>query len=135
MVRGWWSASNIIFSSSSQLIFSAIILLWSGVGAQVCYRSLEGPFRNAFGNIFLIYIIFKKQLPRKICSKRCIMKKIFYCVDSRSFGFSSVSNPHFLLLLLCAHGKEKVFQVFWLQLRSSSSPKTTFPDVFKYISF
>ena len=49
VVRGWWSASNIIFSSSSQLIFSAIILLWSGVGGQVCYRSLEGPFRNAFG--------------------------------------------------------------------------------------
>ena len=37
MVRGWWSASN-------------IILLWSRVGGQVCYRSLEGPFRNAFGN-------------------------------------------------------------------------------------
>ena len=36
MVRGWWSASN-------------IILLWSRVGGQVCYRSLEGPFRNAFG--------------------------------------------------------------------------------------
>ena len=49
VVRGWWSASNIIFSSSSQLIPSAIILLWSGVGGQVCYRSLEGPFRNAFG--------------------------------------------------------------------------------------
>ena len=75
MVRGWWSASNIIFSSSSQQpfsaaflssssqqpfsaallssssqqLFSAIILLWSGVGGQVCYRSLEGPFRNAFG--------------------------------------------------------------------------------------
>ena len=53
VVRGWWSASNIIFSSSSQLIFSAIILLWSGVGGQVCYRSLEGPFRNAFGNFDL----------------------------------------------------------------------------------
>ena len=81
VVRGWWSASNIIFSSSSQQLFSAIILLWSGVGGQlltsssaallssssqqlfsaiillwsgvggqVCYRSLEGPFRNAFGN-------------------------------------------------------------------------------------
>ena len=37
VVRGWWSASN-------------IILLWSRVGGQVCYRSLEGPFRNAFGN-------------------------------------------------------------------------------------
>ncbi len=37
MVRGWWSASN-------------IILLWSGVGGQVRTRSLEGPFRNAFGN-------------------------------------------------------------------------------------
>ena len=36
VVRGWWSASN-------------IILLWSRVGGQVCYRSLEGPFRNAFG--------------------------------------------------------------------------------------
>ena len=35
VVRGWWSASN-------------IILLWSRVGGQVCYRSLEGPFRNAF---------------------------------------------------------------------------------------
>ena len=30
--RGWWSASNIIFSSSSLQLFSAIILLWSGVG-------------------------------------------------------------------------------------------------------
>ena len=35
MVRGWWSASS-------------IILLWSRVGGQVCNRSLEGPFRNAF---------------------------------------------------------------------------------------
>ena len=26
-------------------------MLWSGVGGQVCYRSLEGPFRNAFGNM------------------------------------------------------------------------------------
>ena len=67
VVRGWWSASNIIFSSSSQQLFSAAllsyhlavvrgwwsasstILLWSRVGDQVCYRSLEGPFRNAFG--------------------------------------------------------------------------------------
>ena len=45
---GWWSASNIIFSSSSQQLFSAIILLWSGVGGQVCYRSLEGPCRKRF---------------------------------------------------------------------------------------
>ena len=36
VVRGWWSASN-------------IILLWSRVGGQVCYRSVEGPFRNALG--------------------------------------------------------------------------------------
>ena len=26
-----------------------IILLWSGVGGQLCTRSLEGPFRNASG--------------------------------------------------------------------------------------
>ena len=36
VVRGWWSAI-------------IIILLWSGVGGQLCTRSLEGPFRNAFG--------------------------------------------------------------------------------------
>ena len=50
--------SAALFSSSFQQLFSAIILLWSGVGGQlvtsscrgqVCYRSLEGPFRNAFG--------------------------------------------------------------------------------------
>ena len=56
VVRGWWSASNIIFSSSSQLIFSAIILLWSGVGGQVGYRSLEGPFRNAFRNYTVLHV-------------------------------------------------------------------------------
>ena len=41
--------SAALLSSSSQQLFSAFILLWSGVGGQVCYRSLEGPFRNAFG--------------------------------------------------------------------------------------
>ena len=39
VVRGWWSASNIIFSSSSQQLFSAIILLWSGVGGQLVTSS------------------------------------------------------------------------------------------------
>ena len=52
VVRGWWSPI-------------IIILLWSGVGGQLCTRSLEGPFRNAFGkNIscnqkpgYLLYIV------------------------------------------------------------------------------
>ena len=39
VVRGWRSASNIIFSSSSQQLFSAIILLWSGVGGQLVTSS------------------------------------------------------------------------------------------------
>ena len=42
VVRGWWSASNIIFSSSSQQLFSAIILLWSGVGGQLGTSSCCG---------------------------------------------------------------------------------------------
>ena len=42
-------AASIISSSFSQQLLSAIILLWSGAGGQVCYRSLEGPSRNAFG--------------------------------------------------------------------------------------
>ena len=45
--QGW--AASIISSSFSQQLLSAIILLWSGAGGQVCYRSLEGPSRNAFG--------------------------------------------------------------------------------------
>ena len=67
VVRGWWSASSysqqLSCSSFSQQSSSAIILLWSGVGGQlvtssccsqalggqVRARSLEGPFRNAFG--------------------------------------------------------------------------------------
>ena len=36
VVRGWWSAI-------------VIMLLWSGVGGQLRTRSLEGPFRGAFG--------------------------------------------------------------------------------------
>jgi len=37
VVRGWWSAI-------------IIMLLWSGVGGQLCTRSvLEGPFYNTFG--------------------------------------------------------------------------------------
>ena len=68
VVRGWWSASNIIFSSSSQQLFSAIILLWSGVGGQVCYRSLEGPFRNAFGNRDAITVWSCAPLPNQYSS-------------------------------------------------------------------
>ena len=36
VVRGWWSAI-------------VIMLLWSVVGGQLRTRSLEGPFRGAFG--------------------------------------------------------------------------------------
>ena len=60
VVRGWWSAIIIILSSSccgQGLVVSyyhhlVIILLWPGVGGQLCTRSLEGPFRNAFGKNF-----------------------------------------------------------------------------------
>ena len=40
VVKVWWSAI-------------IIILLWSRVGGQVCSRSLEGPFRNAFGKKYM----------------------------------------------------------------------------------
>ena len=40
VVRGWWFAIVIMF---------VIMLLWSVVGGQLRTRSLEGPFRRAFG--------------------------------------------------------------------------------------
>ena len=80
VVRGWWSASNIIFSSSSQQLFSAIILLWSGVGGQVCYRSLEGPFRNAFGKSQIYK--HEKRTTRHV-SLRFIFQKHHYILHQR----------------------------------------------------
>ena len=68
------SSSAALLSSSSQQLFSAIILLWSGVGGQVCYRSLEGPFRNAFGKryIYNIYIYINKCEIKELQSKRLL---------------------------------------------------------------
>ena len=43
VVRNWWSSC-----CGQELV---VILLWSGVGGQLCTRSLEGPFRNAWGKL------------------------------------------------------------------------------------
>ena len=51
VVRGWWSAIVTSCCCGQGLVVSYcyIMLLWSGVGGQLLTRSLEGPFRGAFG--------------------------------------------------------------------------------------
>ena len=51
VVRGWWSAIISSCCCGRGLVVGhwIIILLWSVVGGQLRARSLEGPFRGAFG--------------------------------------------------------------------------------------
>ena len=77
VVRGWWSAIVTSCCCGQGLVVSYchIMLLWSGVGGQLLSRSLEGPFRGAFGkkNMSLLFNLIQPSLPstpRCSCASR-----------------------------------------------------------------
>ena len=52
MVRGWWSASNIIFSSSSQQLFSAALLSYHLAVVRGWWSSMLPFFRRTLSQRF-----------------------------------------------------------------------------------
>ena len=103
VVKGWWSAiiSSCCCGQGLVVSYLIIILLWSVVGGQLRTRSLEGPFRGAFGKNYVAKLIFRFSGPLDSFCFLILGTTRIFVAD----GFpSKLQRPFFARLLAEAGG-------------------------------